>query len=292
MKLVVFGLTVSSSWGNGHATLWRGLCGSLARRRHSVVFFERNVPYYSSTRDLFELPGGGDLMLYDDWAEVLPEALRHAADADVAMVTSYCPDAVAAMEIILNSRAPVRVFYDLDTPVTLARLNAGESVDYIGSRGLADFDLVLSYTGGRSLEELRRRLGARRVAPLYGSADPAVHKPVPPDLVIRPIWAISARTRRIAMPRYGRSRGAGAPFARATVSHRRLDVRSQLSMAEQYLLCQPPAAGRSSGVLLFHEIDPECHAPRHGGNGLLPVRAALRSDRGRRGRPERRLGGD
>jgi spore maturation protein CgeB len=179
MKLVIFGLTVSSSWGNGHATLWRGLCNALGRRGHHVVFFERDVPYYASNRDLHRLPGG-DLILYDAWDHVLPVARRHASDADVAMVTSYCPDGIAAAEVVLDSAAHLRVFYDLDTPVTLARLAVGQPVDYIGPRGLRDFDLVLSYTGGRSLDELRRVLGARRVAPLYGSVEPDVHKPAAP----------------------------------------------------------------------------------------------------------------
>lgn len=179
MKLVIFGLTVSSSWGNGHATLWRGLCAALAAKGHEVVFFERDVPYYAAHRDLHGLPGG-TLCLYPEWADALPPARRHLAGADVAVVTSYCPDAVAAADLALDSPVGLRVFYDLDTPVTLARLRAGEAVDYLGPRGLADFDLVLSYTGGRALSELRTRLGARRVVPLYGGVDPRVHRPAPP----------------------------------------------------------------------------------------------------------------
>ena len=98
MKLVIFGLTISSSWGNGHATLWRGLCQALARRGHEVVFFERDVPYYALNRDLVELPYGA-LCLYPAWADALPLARWHLADADVAMVTSYCPDGVAAADL-------------------------------------------------------------------------------------------------------------------------------------------------------------------------------------------------
>lgn len=177
MKIVIFGLSVSSSWGNGHATIWRGLCAALFRRGHRVVFFERDVPYYASHRDLTSLPGC-DLVIYPDWATVLPKAGKELADADVGMVTSFCADGIAASELVLSSTAPLRTFYDLDTPVTLRRLNDGESVSYIGPRGLRDFDLVLSYTGGRALMELRERLGARRVAPLYGSVDPETHHPV------------------------------------------------------------------------------------------------------------------
>lgn len=179
MKLVIFGLTLSSSWGNGHATLWRGLCRALHRLGHRVVFFERDVPYYGFHRDLVELPGTS-LRLYPSWAEVLPQARREVADADAAMVTSYCPDGVAATDLVLDGDGPLRVFYDLDTPVTLARLEAGEPVAYIGPRGLSGFDLVLSYTGGAALTELRERLGARRVAPLYGSVDPELHCPSEP----------------------------------------------------------------------------------------------------------------
>lgn len=178
MRIVVFGLTVSSSWGNGHATLWRGLCRALAAGGHSVTFFERDVPYYAETRDLTALPGG-DLILYPDWSpELRARAARAVAACDAAIVTSYCPDAVAAAA--LAHEAPVSVFYDLDTPVTLARLAAGEAVPYLGPRALRDFDLVLSYTGGAALDALRTRLGARRVLPLYGHVDPDAHRPTAP----------------------------------------------------------------------------------------------------------------
>jgi spore maturation protein CgeB len=180
MRIVVFGLTVSSSWGNGHATLWRGLASALARRGHQLAFFERDVPYYARHRDAWELPGG-DLHLYARWEDALPLARRELAAADAALVTSYCPDGIAAAELVLGSRVAVRAFYDMDTPVTLERAGAGEEVEYIGSRGLSDFDVTLSFTGGAALVELGRAFGARRVVPLYGSVDPAVHRPTAPQ---------------------------------------------------------------------------------------------------------------
>ncbi len=179
MKLVIFGLTISSSWGNGHATLWRGLSRALAARGHRTVFFERDVPYYAAHRDLYELPGG-ELKVYPHWAVALPEARRALADADAAIVTSYCPDGVAAAEAIFDAAAPLSVFYDLDTPVTLDAIERGRRVDYIGPRGLADFDLVLSFTGGGALDALQTSLGARRVAALYGSVDGDVYLPSAP----------------------------------------------------------------------------------------------------------------
>jgi len=180
MRHVIFGLTVSSSWGNGHATIWRGLCRALARRGHQVTFFERDVPYYAAHRDL-QSTDSYQLILYSGWKEIEACAREAVAAADSAIVTSYCPDALAAADLILDSSAPVRVFYDLDTPVTLERLRTEGSVDYLPACGLEPFDLVLSYAGGRALDELRQHLGARRVAALYGSVDPEVHKPVASD---------------------------------------------------------------------------------------------------------------
>ena len=180
MHVVVFGLTVSSSWGNGHATLWRSLINAMLRRGHTVTFFERDVPYYAGARDLWELPAPATLCLYDSMDSIRQRALEELSHADLALCTSYCPDGVLAAEWILNSRAAVRAFYDMDTPVTLKALHSDATRAYLPANGLGDFDLVLSYTGGRALEELRSRLHARNVAPLYGWVDPQSHFPVPP----------------------------------------------------------------------------------------------------------------
>jgi spore maturation protein CgeB len=179
MKLVIFGLTVSSSWGNGHATLWRGLCNAFARQGHDVTFFERDVSYYANNRDLL-WPKSYKLVLYPSWTEVKSLAKSAVSDSDVAVVTSYCPDAITASALVLQSKA-AKVFYDLDTAVTLQNFRAQAAVDYIRPNGLEDFDLVLSYVGGRALKELKELLGAKKVAPLYGSVDPDIHKPVAPS---------------------------------------------------------------------------------------------------------------
>jgi spore maturation protein CgeB len=176
MRIAVFGLTISSSWGNGHATLWRGLCKALARCGHRVVFFEHDQPYYAHARDWREVPGG-ELILYDSWASVASRAELELRDSDAAIVTSYCPDALQARDAIARAAHPVAIFYDLDTPVTLDRMRCGEQVPYIDGSGLSAFDLVLSYTGGAALEDLRA-LGAHRVRTLFGHVDPELHHPV------------------------------------------------------------------------------------------------------------------
>ena len=179
MKLVVFGLTISSSWGNGHATLLRALFRQLIARGHYIVFFERDVPYYAAHRDLHDLPGG-KLILYSNWEDVVATARQELSDADAAMVTSYCPDGIAASELVWSSNA-LRVFYDMDTPVTLSKLRAREPLTYVDDRGLGEYELVLSFTGGGALTALEQEMGARNVAALYGSVDPDLYHRVAPN---------------------------------------------------------------------------------------------------------------
>lgn len=178
MHFVIFGLTVSSSWGNGHATLWRSLLKSMSRRGHTAIFYEKDVSYYADTRDSWTPSPGVRLRLYDSIRDIQAEAMRELARADAAFCTSYCPDGPVASGIILDSKAAIKGFYDLDTPVTLSAIESDGAVPYLPAEGLGGFDLVLSYTGGRALLDLQAKLGARRVAALYGSVDPELHCPV------------------------------------------------------------------------------------------------------------------
>jgi spore maturation protein CgeB len=179
MQIVIFGLSVSSSWGNGHATLWRGLIRALTTQGHDVVFFEWDAPYYAAHRDWLGGPGA-ELRLYQQFSAIRSEAAELVRRADVALLTSYCPHGAEATELLLAQGNGLKVFYDLDTPITLSRIARRERVEYLTSRGLRDFDLVLSFTGGVALEQLRDVLGARRVEPLYGCVDPDLHAPVSP----------------------------------------------------------------------------------------------------------------
>jgi spore maturation protein CgeB len=176
MKIVIFGLTITSSGGNGHATLWRGLCKALSRRGHHIVFFEHDTPYYAEARDLTNWPFG-EIFLYKNWRRIHSTASDQLADADAVIITSYSPDAVRATELALKVGSVICVFYDLDTPVTLSRHSAGKRINYIGPRGLQDFDLVLSFTGGSAPQALKSDFGAKKVATLFGHVDPETHGP-------------------------------------------------------------------------------------------------------------------
>jgi hypothetical protein len=118
------------------------------------------VPYYRMHRDLCTTTGY-DLQIYSCWNDVESLARERIEDSDCAIVTSSCPDARPASDMVLDS-SRFKVFYDLDTPITLNELGKRGQVDYIPAYGLGPFDLVLSYTGGKALEELRHQLGAGR----------------------------------------------------------------------------------------------------------------------------------
>ena len=170
-KLVIFGLSITSSWGNGHATTFRALARALDSRGHRVVFYERNQKWYASNRDLPD-PEFCQLKLYDDWNSILPEVRRELKDCDVAMVGSYCPDGIQAIEELALSRVPVKTFYDIDTPVTLAALGERGETGYLKARQIPLFDLYFSFTGGPILKQIEERFGAAVAIPLYCSVDP------------------------------------------------------------------------------------------------------------------------
>ncbi|GAC1430559.1 MAG: glycosyltransferase [Terriglobales bacterium] len=175
MKIVIFGLSITSSWGNGHATTYRALVKALRKRKHSIVFYEKNQDWYESNRDL-PSPEFCDVRLYEDWLSVLPAVRHELENSDVAIVGSYFPDGILAIQEVLDSTAPLKAFYDIDTPITIAALKAG-GTDYLRADQVAGFDLYFSFTGGPMLTEIESEFGARHAVPLYCSFDPDEHFP-------------------------------------------------------------------------------------------------------------------
>jgi spore maturation protein CgeB len=178
MKIVILGLTLSSSWGNGHATTYRALCRALHDRGHNITFFERDVPWYRENRDLVESPYCA-LHLYSEWTELQPTVLREAREADVVIIGSYFPDAVVAADVLFEECGTPVLFYDIDTPITLAALRERGHADYIEARQIPRYRAYLSFTGGPMLRELEERFGSPFAAPLYCSVDPAAYQQKP-----------------------------------------------------------------------------------------------------------------
>lgn len=178
LNVVVLGLSLSSSWGNGHATTYRALLKAFAARGHAVTFLERDVPWYAGHRDLVH-PDFCRLELYHDLKE-LHGYYPLIAAADAVVVGSYVPDGIAIGEWVQASACGVTVFYDIDTPVTLAKLERDEC-DYLSPDLIAGYDLYLSFTGGPTLDRLMHRYRARAARALYCSVDTDVYRPVSRD---------------------------------------------------------------------------------------------------------------
>lgn len=171
MKIVIFGLSITSSWGNGHATTFRALARALHDRRHQILFYEHDLEWYASNRDMPE-PPFCEVRLFDDWSTVRKSAMAEVNAADVAMVGSYFPDGLVLIEELADSRVPVKTFYDIDTPITISQLRETARTDYLRADQLPIFDLYFSFTGGQLLREIEERFGAPRAVPLYCSFDP------------------------------------------------------------------------------------------------------------------------
>ena len=177
MKITLFGLTISSSWGNGHATPYRAILKALHRLGHTVHFFEKDVEYYALRRD-FTSCDYCHLHLYEDWETIRSSALAAARESDVVIVASFCPEGARIADELLELEHPARVYYDLDTPVTLSRME-GDELDYLRRDQIPCFDLYLSFTGGEVLCRLEQEFGAQIARPLYGCVDPEVYRQMP-----------------------------------------------------------------------------------------------------------------
>ena len=173
LDLVFIGLSLSSSWGNGHATTYRSLLRALARRGHTLTFFEADRPWYAEHRDLPE-PDFCTLVLYEGLEDLATHAERFAK-ADAVIVGSYTHEGVGVGALV-QAHTRLCAFYDVDTPITLSMLARGQD-EYISRALVPGYDLYLSFTGGPTLDVLMGEFGSPLARALYCSADPAPDAP-------------------------------------------------------------------------------------------------------------------
>jgi spore maturation protein CgeB len=175
VRFVVLGLSITSAWGNGHASTYRSLLRALAGRGHDVLFLERDAPCYAPHRDSPGVPWAR-VRLYRTRADLQRRYGADIAQADVVMLGSYVPEGADIADYLLRQAEGVRAFYDIDTPVTLQTIARGRA-EYIRRAQIPKFDLYLSSSGGPVIERLERSFGARCARPLYCSVDPQTHAP-------------------------------------------------------------------------------------------------------------------
>jgi spore maturation protein CgeB len=175
LRIAIIGLTITSSWGNGHATTYRSLVRELVRRGHDVTFLEHDKPWYANQRDLPH-PPYGRTHLYASVDELETQFVCDVHDADAVIVGSYVPQGVEVGEWVTEHARGVTAFYDIDTPVTLAKLARGDH-EYLSPDLIPAYDLYLSFTGGPTLGRLEREFGSPAARPLYCSVDPQLYFP-------------------------------------------------------------------------------------------------------------------
>lgn len=175
LDIVILGLSITSSWGNGHATTYRGLVRELTVRGHRVLFLERDVPWYAAHRDLPKPPYGRTL-LYTDLSALKDRFADQIRDADLVIVGSYVPEGVAVGNWVTRIARGVTAFYDIDTPVTIAKLERGDT-EYVSRPLIPRYHIYLSFTGGPILSKIERQYGSPMARPFYCSLDPSVYFP-------------------------------------------------------------------------------------------------------------------
>jgi spore maturation protein CgeB len=175
MKIVILGLSITSSWGNGHATTYRGLVRELSVNGHDILFLERDQPWYAGNRDLPH-PPFGETQLYSNVAELKRRWPDEIRNADCVIVGSYVPDGIEVADWVTEQARGVTAFYDIDTPVTLASLQRGDC-EYLSPALIPRFSLYLSFTGGPTLRKIEHEYGSPMARALYCSVDPEQYRP-------------------------------------------------------------------------------------------------------------------
>ncbi len=173
MRIVILGLSITSSWGNGHATTYRGLVRELTSREHDILFLERDQPWYSENRDM-PRPPFGETHLYKSVSQLKRSFGHELASADAVIVGSYVPDGIEIGHWVTQQADGVTAFYDIDTPVTLGKLE-NEECDYISAELIPRFSLYLSFTGGPTLRKIEGRYGSPMARALYCAVDPELY---------------------------------------------------------------------------------------------------------------------
>jgi spore maturation protein CgeB len=176
LNIVIIGLSVTSSWGNGHATTYRALIKALTDRGHKVTFLERDVPWYRDHRDLSKA-SGWTVELYQSPQDIPRRFTALIRKANLVIVGSYVPDGIAIAEWVTAHAEGITAFYDIDTPVTLAGLDRG--LEYLSAALIPRFDLYLSFSGGPVPGIVADTYGSPMAGVLYCSADPGLYCPHP-----------------------------------------------------------------------------------------------------------------
>ena len=179
MKIFAFGASILTSFWNGAATYYRGNYKYLARRGHHITFaspdaFDRR--HHHDNGDFSFV----DAMYYEP-TKGIDAMLELAASADIVVKHSGLgvDDALLEHRILELQPNAFVVFWDVDAPATLARMERDPSDPF--HLDVPRYDAVLTYGGGPKARDGYHRAGARAYHSIYNGLDPETHHPVPQD---------------------------------------------------------------------------------------------------------------
>ena len=228
LRIVILGLSITSSWGNGHATTYRGLVRALCRRGHQVLFLERDAPWYSrpsrsAAAALWHDPA---LRQRRRAARALERGVARGRSGDRRLLRSGWDRGRRAGAA--DRRRAGRLLRHRH-PGHLGR-SRRESCEYLAAELIPGFDLYLSFTGGPLLRRIEDEFGARAARALYCSVDPDCHRPA----AVSPDWDLGYLGTYSADRQPALDRLIGAPARRLAarpLRGRRLAVSARARMA-------------------------------------------------------------
>lgn len=167
--IVVIGLSISSSWGNGHASAYRGLLCELVKSGYNILFLERANPLFAAHRD-FHSDKSFKIEFYTSLKELKKKYGAAVENAQLVIVGSSVTEGAAVGEWVCNAAKGIAAFYDIDTPLTMKNLDI-KNYEYLSVHLIPRFDLYLSFAGGMALDLLENAYGSPMARPLYCSVD-------------------------------------------------------------------------------------------------------------------------
>ncbi len=192
MRFAFFGSSLVSSYWNGACTYYRGLIRCLHERGHEIAFYEPIAYARQEHRDIDD-PDYARVVVYEAQteAQVLQTVATARGGFDVVVKCSGVGVHDTLLEAaVLELDAPLTIFWDVDAPATLARME-GDGSDSLRAL-LPEYDLVLTYGGGDPVVRRYTALGARECIPVYNALDPDTHHPAPGRAELRADLALLA----------------------------------------------------------------------------------------------------
>jgi spore maturation protein CgeB len=178
MKIAFFGSSLVSAYWNGACTYYRGLLKEMARRGHSITFYEPDAYDRQKHRDIAD-PPWATVVVYPATAAGWQQALEVGArDANLLVKAS----GVGVFDLELEQAMPqassraITAYWDVDAPATLEAM--AEDPQHHLRAAIPCYDVVFTYGGGAPVERGYAAMGAKLCVPIYNALDPDTHHPV------------------------------------------------------------------------------------------------------------------